>query len=130
MEFLCRSKLCEKCLNFRTQMFRISNLFSQQIALWSAAINFVCCKMADFNCYFLLGFVIQEDVLTIIAFIYVRRFKLVVMMVLISSSMAFLVTGAVLIYLDTGERKYSELAGGFWNTAIATVALVFVSLLK
>nr|CAH8821240.1 unnamed protein product [Trichobilharzia regenti] len=91
-------------------MFRMSILFFQQIVLWSATICFMCCKTADFNCYFLLGFVILEDVLTVIACIYFRRFKLVVMIVLISLSVAFLITGTVLFYLD--------------------LILVFVSLLK
>nr|CAH8821238.1 unnamed protein product [Trichobilharzia regenti] len=81
-------------------MFRMSILFFQQIVLWSATICFMCCKTADFNCYFLLGFVILEDVLTVIACIYFRRFKLVVMIVLISLSVAFLITGTVLFYLD------------------------------
>ncbi|CAH8866039.1 unnamed protein product [Trichobilharzia szidati] len=100
------------------------------IVLWSASICFMCCRRPNFKCYFLLGFVIVEDLLTIIACIYVKRFKLVVIIVLVSLSMAFLITGAVLFYLYMREMKYSELAGGLWNTAVAILVLVFASSLK
>ncbi|CAH8821804.1 unnamed protein product [Trichobilharzia szidati] len=100
------------------------------IALWSGAICFTYCRGPDFKCYFLLGFVILEDLLTIIACIYVKRFKPVVIIVLISVSIAFLITGAVLFFLEMRQMKYSELAGGLWNTAVAILVLVFASSLK
>ncbi|CAH8866009.1 unnamed protein product [Trichobilharzia szidati] len=100
------------------------------IVLWSAAICFMCCREPYFNYYLFLGFVILEDFSTIIACIYVKRFKLVVIIVLISLSTAFLITGAVLFFLDMIELKYSILIGGFWNTTVALLALVFASSLK
>ncbi|CAH8865855.1 unnamed protein product [Trichobilharzia szidati] len=100
------------------------------IVLWSAAICFMYCQGPDIKCYFLLGFVILEDLLTIIACIYVKRFKPVVIIVLISVSIAFLITGAVLFFLDMRQLKYSELIGAFWNTTVAILALVFASSLK
>ncbi|CAH8867547.1 unnamed protein product [Trichobilharzia szidati] len=95
------------------------------IVLWSGAICFMCCRKPDFKCYFLLAFVIVEDLLTIIACIYVKRFKLVVIIVLESLSATFLITGAVLFYVYFSDMKYSELAGGFWNTAVAIVSSQF-----
>ncbi|CAH8865851.1 unnamed protein product [Trichobilharzia szidati] len=100
------------------------------IVLWSASICFMCCQGPDFKCYILLAFVIVEDLLTIIACIYVKRFKLVVIIVLETLSTTFLIIGAVLFYVYISEMKYSELAGGLWNTGVVILVLVFASSLK
>ncbi|CAH8865837.1 unnamed protein product [Trichobilharzia szidati] len=76
------------------------------IVLWSAAICFMCCREPNF------------------------KFKPVLMIVLISLSTTFLITGSVLFYVYFSDMRYSELAGGLWNTYVVIMALVFASSLK
>nr|CAH8865710.1 unnamed protein product [Trichobilharzia regenti] len=103
----------------------------QALALWSANIYFTCCNMHNNSeCYFLIGFITLEDLLTIIFCVLIKRLKKTVVTVLLSMSTAFLITGVVLFFVDRNNHLLSELAGGFWNTSVAILALLYASFLK
>nr|CAH8862333.1 unnamed protein product [Trichobilharzia regenti] len=100
------------------------------IGLCSAIIYHLCCKKSLTNCYFLLGFIILEDLLTFILCILTRRFKRAVFIVFILLSVAFVITGGLLLFFVGDDELWVSLAGGFFNTAIDVAALCLVSSLK
>nr|CAH8865208.1 unnamed protein product [Trichobilharzia regenti] len=100
------------------------------ILLCSAITYSQCCKMSHSNCYVLLGFIILEDLLTVIFCILTKRFKQVVFIVMISLSAAFVIIGGLLFYFGNSDEVKISLAGGFWNTALDLAALCFASSLK
>nr|CAH8865716.1 unnamed protein product [Trichobilharzia regenti] len=116
---------------FRSNLKLALTLIAITLALWSANIYFTCCNMHNNSeCYFLIGFITLEDLLTIIFCVLIKRLKKTVVTVLLSMSTAFLITGVVLFFVDRNNHLLSELAGGFWNTSVAILALLYASFLK
>nr|CAH8819956.1 unnamed protein product [Trichobilharzia regenti] len=112
--------------NLKISLFLIGII----IVLFSANICFVCCKELGSECFILLGFIVLEDVLTIIFCILTRRFKPAVSIVLLYLSMAFMTTGWVLLALGRKQGILIYLVAGFWNTSLVLAALDFASSLK
>nr|CAH8865056.1 unnamed protein product [Trichobilharzia regenti] len=91
------------------------------IVLFSANIFIVCCKDSGSECFILLGFILLEDLLTIIFSILTRRFKQAVNIVMMSLSAAFLITGFVLYFVKLGDDFWMQLAGCFWNSVLVVI---------
>ncbi|CAH8865213.1 unnamed protein product, partial [Trichobilharzia szidati] len=73
------------------------------IVLWSTNILFICCDFKQGNWYILLVFIILEDLLTIIFCIFIKRLKLVVMIITMILSAVYVITGVVLLL--AGKRR-------------------------
>uniref|UniRef100_A0AA85J1X9 Uncharacterized protein n=1 Tax=Trichobilharzia regenti TaxID=157069 RepID=A0AA85J1X9_TRIRE len=101
------------------------------IVLWSANIFSMCCNKYEKNCFILLGFIVLEDLLTIVfCFFTYKRLKLKVIIVMMLLSTAFVITGIVLFFLGKDDPMFFEITGGFWNTALDMVAIGIASFLK
>ncbi|CAH8865857.1 unnamed protein product [Trichobilharzia szidati] len=92
------------------------------ILLWSLDIILLCCDNFKYPCYILIGFIILEDLLTIIFCFLTKRLIRVVEFTMLSISLACFIAVIIIYFLKRDEPLWLTLAGGLWNTSVILVS--------
>nr|CAH8865722.1 unnamed protein product [Trichobilharzia regenti] len=121
-------------LRFKLKFLVVCVLTAILLSLSSACIVLAVCENVKLNeaigCPILIAFTVLEDVLTIIFIFLTKRLNLKVVIVLWSLSLASLVTATVLIVVGCDEDVCAVLEGGFFNSLLSLITVIFADLLK
>nr|CAH8865418.1 unnamed protein product [Trichobilharzia regenti] len=108
-------------LKFRTKLSVALVLIGIMVLLWSAEIILMSCEFKQ-PCYILIGFIILEDILTIIFCSLTRRFKKGVAIALLCITVACFAVALYTINVGRLGPISTVLAGGILNTAVDLVS--------
>ncbi|CAH8821874.1 unnamed protein product [Trichobilharzia szidati] len=104
------------------------------LSLCSACICLAVCGKSELTdeiwCPLLISFTILEDIVTIIFIFLTRRLKMKVEIALWTLSLVSVVIAIVLTVVGCDKNICAVIAGGFFNTTLSLITIIFADMFK